>query len=225
MVRYEEFIKTFAEEFAENSIIDPKDFPEMDLYPDQVADFISEKLKVYGKEELLTRSMINGFIKQGLLTRPENKKFNREQMLMTELLLCLKVAYKKEDVQAMMKPFVENEMSNFDEQFDFYSVYEKLAPVFKEQRREAVDRTLGLVKVIKDAIRESEADDDDSLELFLVLLCIAMEVDTSMYIGKRLLREYFNEPEAPKPEKPLNPKKIEKAEKKAAKKAEKDTEE
>ena len=227
MVRYEEFIKTFAEEFASSSIIEPIDFPEMDLYPDQVADFISKKLKVYGKEELLTRSMINDFIKQGLITRPESKKFNREQILMMELLLCLKIAYKKDDVQAMMKPFVENEKSNFDEKFDFYSIYEKLAPVFIQQRKESIDRTLGLVKVMKDAIRESEADDDDSLELFLVLLCIAMEVDTSMYIGKRLLREYFNDPEVPKPEKsekPIKAKKIEKIEKKAAKKAEKESE-
>jgi hypothetical protein len=146
--------------------------------------------------------MIGDFVKKGLLRAPDKKQYNREQMIMMELILCLKTAYKPKDMAAIMKPFVENSESTLDEKIDFYNLYENLAPVYKKQRRAAADRVVESIDTIKGAMRETGLDDDDALEIFLVLLSIAIEVDTAMYIGKRLLREYFSDPKEAKPEKP-----------------------
>jgi hypothetical protein len=115
-----------------------------------------------------------------------------------ELILCLKTAYKPKDMESIMKPFVENSESAFDEKIDFTELYKNLVPVYKKQRREAADRVVAGIDTIKEAMRETGLDDDDTLEMFLVLLSIAIEVDTAMYIGKRLLREYFEEPKKTK---------------------------
>jgi hypothetical protein len=101
-----------------------------------------------------------------------------------------------------MKPFVENSKAVFDDRIDFSDLYKNLVPFYKKQRREAANRVIAGIDTIKEAMRETGLDDDDMLEIFLVLLSIAMEVDTAMYIGKRLLREYFEDPEKPKTEKP-----------------------
>jgi hypothetical protein len=191
-MRYEEFIKKFAEDFAENSIIEPEDFPEMDLYADQASSFISSKLAIYGKDPLLSKSMIAGFVKKGLIPPPDKRRFNREQVVMMELILLLSMTYRQKDVEDLMKPIVENLESIFDENNDFFELYEKLVPIFKQQRSEVAGRTVGIVDTVKDAMREIGADDDDRTEMFMVLLLIAMEVDTAMYMGKRLLRTYFS---------------------------------
>ncbi|MDR2157628.1 MAG: DUF1836 domain-containing protein [Clostridiales Family XIII bacterium] len=193
MVRYEEFIRKFAGEFAENSVIDPEDFPDMELYADQVAELINARLAVYGKKRLLTASMINDFVKKGLLRAPQKKKYDRGQMIMMELILCLRAAYTPEDVAAVMRPFVENSKTVFDEKIDFESLYKALFPLYMQQRREAADRIVARVDVIKEAMREFGLDDDDTIEIFLVLLSMAAEADTAMYIGKRVLREYFDD--------------------------------
>ncbi|MDR3072006.1 MAG: DUF1836 domain-containing protein [Clostridiales Family XIII bacterium] len=194
MIRYEEYIRKFAEEFSEKSFIEPSDFPNMDLYADQVAEFISEKLSIYEKEHLLTKSMISGFVKKDLIASTDKHRFNREHMILIESFLCLRMAYNKDDLKMLMKPFVENLESQYDDKIDFYDIYQKILPVLKEQRKDAATRTVGRIAEMKDAIWKNDIEDDDLLETFLILLSIAIEVDTFMYLGKRLLRAYFEQP-------------------------------
>jgi hypothetical protein len=203
MNRYEDFIREFAEKFMENSIIEPEEFPELPLYADQVSDFLTSKLAIYEKDPLLTRSAISALVKNGLLSAPDKKKYSREQMIFIEFILCLKMAYRQSDIEAMLKPLVENAESKFDEQFDFYDLYKKLVPIYKAQRKEACDNTIRAIDTIKGAIRDSGADDDDALEIFLVLMSIAAQVDATMFLGKKLLREYFKPEKDEKPEKPM----------------------
>ncbi|MDR2486900.1 MAG: DUF1836 domain-containing protein [Clostridiales Family XIII bacterium] len=192
-MRYEEFLKNFAEEFAEGSIIEPEDFPDMDLYADQVSAFISSKLSIYGKDPLLTKSMVSSFVKKGLLPAPDKRRFSRDHVVLIELILLLSIAYRQKDVEAMMKPLIENFESVLDEKNEFYELYKKLVPIFKQLRVETAERVVGTVDAVKDGMHGMGADDDDTIELFLVLLAISMQVDTAMYIGKRLLREYFSD--------------------------------
>jgi uncharacterized protein YbcC (UPF0753/DUF2309 family) len=191
-MRYEEFIKKFAEEFSANSIIEPEDFPEMDLSADQVSSFISDKLAIYGKDPLLSKSMISSYVKKGLIPAPEKRKFNREQVVMMELILLLSMTYRPKDVEDLVKPIISSNESILDENTEIFDIYEKLVPIFKAQRNEVSERTVGIIDTVKEAMRETGAEDDDRTEMFLVLLSIAMEVDTAMYIGKRLLRTYFS---------------------------------
>lgn len=192
-MRYEEYIRNFAEEFCENSIIEESEFPDMGLYADQVSSFISTKLAIYGKDPLLSKAKISSLVKKGFIPPPEKRRFERDQVVLMELVLLLQTTYQPKDIEALLKPIVANKASLLDEHNDFFDVYNKLVPVFKKLRREAADRTTGLIDYIKDSMREASAEDDDTMEIFLVLLAIAMQVDTSMYIGKRLLREYFTD--------------------------------
>ncbi|MDR0851658.1 MAG: DUF1836 domain-containing protein [Clostridiales Family XIII bacterium] len=191
MVRYEDFIRDFAEKFAENNLIEPEDFPEFPLYADQVSEFFTTKLDLYGKDPVITRSSINDFVKDGLLSAPNKKKYSREQMVMIEFILCFKVAYSKKDTYAVLKPFVENAESKFDEKIDLYDLYVKLAPIFKQQRKVACENAVATIDTIKEAIRGEGMDDDDMLEMFLFLLSIAAQADAALLIGKKMLHEYF----------------------------------
>lgn len=193
MIRYEEFIKKISEEFIENSIIPPSDFPNMELYSDQVVSFINSELSLYGKDggEVLTKTMLSNYVKSNLIPPPVKKKYNREQVIMLEMILCLKNAFKMDDIKTLMKPFVESTQSNFDEQIEFSEIYEKLEPLYKKKREEQAEELIKDIDVIKDSLRDSGIDDDDMTEMFLYIMIIAMKIDTAKFIGKTLIREYY----------------------------------
>lgn len=209
MIRYEEFIKKISEEFIENSIISPEEFPNMDLYSDQVVNFINSELSLYGKDggTILTKTMLSNYVKSNLLPPPEKKKYDREQMIMLELILCLKNAFKMDDIKTLLKPFVENRTSNFDEPIDFYELYEKLEPIYKSKRKEMTDELMNDMDEVKDAVRDAGINDDDMTEMFLFIMIIAMKIDTAKFIGKTIIREYYgNSEEKKKKEKRKKPK-------------------
>ncbi|MDR1069150.1 MAG: DUF1836 domain-containing protein [Clostridiales Family XIII bacterium] len=191
MARFEEYLSVLAGDFTGKNVIEPDEFPQLALYADQVAEFFSSRLDLDDKKPAITKNMISDYVKKGLIPPPDKKRFDRDHIIMIWFILFLKMAYRPKDVEAVMKPFVENIESRFDEKFNFTELYEKLGPVFTAQSRESADRALATVDTVKEAIRETGVDDDDSIELFLVLTSIAIQADTAMSIGRNLLREFF----------------------------------
>lgn len=64
--------------------------PELDLYMDQVITLMSKQLEPFSLEgeRLLTPSMINNYVKDGVLPRPNQKKYGREH-LSRLLIICM----------------------------------------------------------------------------------------------------------------------------------------
>ena len=58
------------------------EFPAFELYIDQVISFISESLAGFnfGEEPIITASMINNYVKNGVLHAPVKKKYNRDHL-------------------------------------------------------------------------------------------------------------------------------------------------
>ena len=67
--------------------------PDLGLYMDQVITYIERRLEpLYGAraKELLTPSMINNYVKLGLLSRPQGKKYSREHLALLMMIVSLK---------------------------------------------------------------------------------------------------------------------------------------
>ena len=79
--------------------------PDLGLYKDQVITYIE---RVYAPlngaqaARLLTPSMINNYVKMGVIARPEGKKYGREQLAMLTMLVVLKQASSLEDTARLM---------------------------------------------------------------------------------------------------------------------------
>ena len=72
--------------------VQPEEIPNIDLYMDQVTMVTGEALALFAcgeKQSLLTSSMINNYVKNGLVEHPVHKKYAREhlaKLIMTSLL-------------------------------------------------------------------------------------------------------------------------------------------
>jgi hypothetical protein len=192
------------DDFTEGSMIKPDAFPDMELYADQVAGFFDEQLHVYAAGErgtpdaVLTEADIASFVKCGVLPRPIKKKYTLDHMVIMTLLFYMKSAFRMNEIECIMRPFIDNHASTFDDKIDFHRLYAAIVPVLEREKARLSEEIRDGVADVKAAIRGEGLEDDDNTELLFLLLSLVARVDMAKYAAQRLLNEYFTKPDADK---------------------------
>ena len=79
-----------------------REIPEVGLYLEQVAEYISEYLTPLG-DIALTGSMISNYVKKGLVSNPIKKQYNRDQIAYLFFIAVAKMALSMEDIRLMVE--------------------------------------------------------------------------------------------------------------------------
>ncbi|MDR2088172.1 MAG: DUF1836 domain-containing protein [Clostridiales Family XIII bacterium] len=201
-MRYEEYIKQIMDDFAEDSLIKPDAFPSMELYADQVAAFFGEQLRVYAADgqappdAVFTESGVSNLVKRGVLPRRAGKKYTRDHLIILTMLFYMESVFQINETERVMRPFVDNYASAFDDKIDFHRIYAAIEPLLKRNRARFSHDLQECVVDVKTAIRGEGIEDDDNTELLLLLLSLAARADAARYAARKLLNEYFALPAA-----------------------------
>ena len=81
------------------------ELPNLDLYLDQLVTVLEKYLKEYigNKEEtIITKTMINNYVKQGLIKPPKKKKYNRLHIATLFVICILKQIYSISDINELI---------------------------------------------------------------------------------------------------------------------------
>lgn len=80
--------------------------PDLGLYMDQVITFVERQCKDLFMEgdRIFTPSMVNNYVKIGLIDRPVAKKYSREQLAQLLMICILKQSISAEDMKALVQP-------------------------------------------------------------------------------------------------------------------------
>ena len=83
--------------------------PELDLYMDQVITFLNKLLAPFAaeNERPLTSSMINNYVKAGVLPRPDRKKYAREHLAILTMICMLKSSLSIPDISLLVSLLLE----------------------------------------------------------------------------------------------------------------------
>jgi len=95
-------MKKNIEEFLNAPGISPETIPDIDLYMDQILVFLDEKLKVYERDEnekVMTKTMVNNYVKAKVIKRPHRKKYSKGQVEHLIMLYRLKSVLSLKDIQ------------------------------------------------------------------------------------------------------------------------------
>ncbi len=82
------------------------ELPNLDLYLDQTVTILEKYLKDYigNKDEtIITKTMINNYVKQGLIKPPKKKKYNRTHIATLFVICVLKQIYSISDIFELIK--------------------------------------------------------------------------------------------------------------------------
>ncbi|MEG1869677.1 MAG: DUF1836 domain-containing protein [Oscillospiraceae bacterium] len=85
--------------------VKPSDIPELDLYVDQILTIFEQKLsdtRRKDNDKLVTKSMINNYSKEKLITPVRGKKYSKDQILEIMTIFQLKNSLSIEDIKLVM---------------------------------------------------------------------------------------------------------------------------
>ena len=77
------------------------ELPEIDLYLDQVVNYLERYLTQYSvnkEDKIITKTMINNYVKQGIMPAPEKKKYSRAHIAYLMVICILKQVYSISDI-------------------------------------------------------------------------------------------------------------------------------
>lgn len=79
--------------------------PDMDLYMDQVVTLLNEYLLPFrnkGQEKMVTSTMINNYVKNGIVTPPIKKKYTRHHVAYLIVVCILKMVYRMDEISDLI---------------------------------------------------------------------------------------------------------------------------
>lgn len=84
-----------------------EEIPSVDLYMDQVLSYIETCLSNYIKsdtdEKIITKTMINNYVKHEIISPPQNKKYNKLHIAELFVICILKQVYSIGDIKQFIK--------------------------------------------------------------------------------------------------------------------------
>ena len=98
--------------------------PDFGLYMDQVITFVERQCKslFMEGERVFTPAMVNNYVKFGLVNRPVDKKYGREQLAQLLMICVLKQAVSSDGMKALLKPL---DGSSLQTQYESFCQTEK----------------------------------------------------------------------------------------------------
>ena len=86
------------------------ELPEIDLYLDQVVNYLEKYLGQYSvnkEDKVITKTMINNYVKQGIMPAPEKKKYNKTHIAYLMVICILKQVYSISDIGKLITLTIE----------------------------------------------------------------------------------------------------------------------
>lgn len=82
------------------------EIPTIPLYMDQVTGYLEDVFKDqkrHSDEKILTKTMINNYVKAGLIQSPEKKKYNQSQIKELMMIYMLKGVLQIQEIEKILK--------------------------------------------------------------------------------------------------------------------------
>lgn len=147
------------------------ELPEIGLYMDQVLTLMSKYIRIFSHGEVnLTPSMINNYVKLGILPPPVKKKYSRVHISHLIIICAMKSVLPIQVIGAMIDHLLKSRTE--EELLDFFS--EQYEQTFHE-----------LVRILHRSI-DSQTDDDSSFGKMLITTAIQSAAVSS---GSKILSE------------------------------------
>ena len=111
--------KLYTEKLYSRKIPLWDELPELDLYMDQIIVLMEKYLGSNPKEKLITPSMINNYVKLGIVPPPQKKKYSKTHIAYLIIICSLKQVMPIADIKILIDEKLKN--SSIEELLNEYS--------------------------------------------------------------------------------------------------------
>lgn len=163
------------------------DIPSIDLYVDQILSLLSEKIAASSEpyhDKLLTKTMINNYSKDGLITPIKGKKYSKEQIVQTLLIYFLKGTLSMGEISRFFEVLYKDNDFTSQELVSFYDGFIDNKNIIREKCSEISEQ-------FTKNIEAGTEDKEQILSSIMSLLCASSYLKTTATL---LFNEYYPEP-------------------------------
>ena len=184
------------------SVTQADEIPKIDLYMDQVLTFLGERLRRTARksdaDKLLTKTMVNNYVKNKVMIPPVKKKYGRDHILLLMVIYYMKSFLSIDDIRKIVGPVSDKYARPTTRSVELvgkkhrYSMSDVYTEVFKYVA-EDVDRFPGEVEKILDendkAFINAPEEDREMLRRFNVICQLSADI----YLRKLLIEKLLDE--------------------------------
>ena len=186
-------VDDFINKQKKSNNINLNDFPDLDLYIDQVMQLFETRL-AYTKrnpdDKILTKTMINNYAKDNLLIKIKNKKYNKNHLILMGLIYNLKGSLSLTDIKTVLTPIINS--FNNGESYPLNDIYQSFLDIYdlnleelKNITHKIEDNTLNIMKEKSGKLGEYE-------ELFLLVCAYVSISNLFRRMSECLIDECFS---------------------------------
>ncbi|SHE93682.1 DUF1836 domain-containing protein [Clostridium fallax] len=190
-------IKEILNSISLSKDIEISDIPNMNLYMEQLTDFIDNSLKDLKRndsDKILTKTMINSYTKDGLLMPPENKKkYTKQHIILLILIYHLKQVLSINDIKSLMKPILNDINTDKDDLISLEDIYSIFLETKNMESSNYYNLCKDKVKFLEKKIDEFniQNDDVDIVKLFLIVVTLIAQAESSKRLAEKIIDTYF----------------------------------
>lgn len=188
-------MKQLIEESALKECISLDEIPDINLYMEQVTQFIDNKLeplKRNKEDKILTKTMINNYTKAGILMSPNKKKYSKEHIILMILVYQLKQVLTLEDI----KKIFSNILNDMDTTEDDVVSLEEIYSMFNNLKKTGFLNVETILEQNIEQIKESSKDIEDleirdQAENFLLVISLTAQANALKRLSEKIIDDLF----------------------------------
>ena len=190
-------LESIFESLDKLEYIKAAEFPNIDLYMDQVLTFMNQKLewsKRYDDDKIMTKTMINNYAKNHLLPAPEKKKYSKEHLLVLLFIYYFKNILSIGDIQSILGPLTERYFGE-GKDLELEKIYEE---VFSLEKGQIEQLKVTLAKDYERAgntFTDVPEQDQEFLQLFSFVCMLSYDIYMRKQIIEKIIDTMVKQPD------------------------------
>ena len=196
-------------EFIVNKILggfrvtQPDEIPKIDLYMDQVLTFLGERLKRTARksdaDKLLTKTMVNNYVKNKVMSPPVKKKYGRDHILLLMVIYYMKSFLSIDDIRTIVGPVSDKyarpttksveELVGKRHKYSMTDVYTEIFKYVAEDVERFPEEVGKILDVTDNAFIGAPEEDREMLRRFNVICQLSADI----YLRKLLIEKLLDE--------------------------------
>ena len=196
-------------EFIVNKILggfrvtQPDEIPKIDLYMDQVLTFLGERLRRTARksdaDKLLTKTMVNNYVKNKVMIPPVKKKYGRDHILLLMVIYYMKSFLSIDDIRTIVGPVSDKyarpttksveELVGRKHRYSMTDVYTEIFKYVAEDVERFPEEVGKILDVTDNAFIGAPEEDREMLRRFNVICQLSADI----YLRKLLIEKLLDE--------------------------------
>lgn len=168
--------------------------PDIDLYMDQLLDFLNNRLNSLKRDtddKGLTKTMINNYTKDQLLIPPLNRKYGKQHVMLLILICQLKSILSINDIKRLFAPILNDINTPDDDVIPLEEIYITFLNLRRGQFVEFQENFSEKVKDIESEMSAIKTSHQDIGELFLIILMLVAQASASKRLAEKMIDTFF----------------------------------